>query len=57
MTQVKFKVVDDLRRDIRTIKGRIIKEYPRFYLIQTNAGYKECINKASLQCGEIERVM
>ena len=57
MTQVKFKVVDDLRRDIRTKKGRIIKEYPRFYLIQTESGYRECIDKAQLITGEIERVM
>lgn len=29
-------------------KGKLLAEYKHFYLIQTNSGYRECINKAML---------
>ena len=43
MKQVKFKIVDDLRRDPRIIKGRIIKEYPHYYLIDQSAVGRFCL--------------
>lgn len=39
------------RREI--IKGRIIKEYENFYLLQTERGYNECLNKTFIKTGEI----
>jgi len=57
MKQAIFKIGSNKRKNRETIKGRIIKEYKHFYLIETTGGYKECISKALLKCGEIERVM
>ena len=57
MKQAIFKIGDDKRKNRETIKGRIIKEYKHFYLIETESGYKECISKNLLKCGDIERVM
>ena len=57
MTKAKFRIGGDKRKTHEYIKGRIIKEYKHFYLIETTGGYKECISKALLKCGEIERVM
>ena len=56
MKQVKFRIESDKRKDSKYIKGHIVKEYKDFYLIETNSGYRECINKAQLITGEIERV-
>mgnify|MGYP000931010918 FL=1 len=56
MKQVKFRIESDKRKDSKYIKGYIIKEYKDFYLIETNSGYRECISKAQLITGEIERV-
>lgn len=57
MTKVKFRIGSDKRKDPEYIKGRIIKEYKHFYLIETEAGYKTCIDKSLIMTGEIERVM
>jgi hypothetical protein len=57
MKQVKFRIESDKRKDSKYIKGYIVKEYPTYYLIQTESGYRECIDKALLITGEIERVM
>lgn len=56
MKQVKFKVNHGSGKKIEIIKGRIVKEYNHFYLIETRNGYKECISKNLLKCGDIERV-
>jgi len=45
MTKAKFRIGGDKRKTHEYIKGRIIKEYKHFYLIETESGYKECISK------------
>lgn len=33
-------------------KGKVIKEYPKFYLVDTGI-FKTCINKADIQCNDV----
>lgn len=40
-------------RKLKTVRGKIIKEYDDFYLIQT-ANYKTCVNKRNVILGETE---
>ncbi|RKL63034.1 hypothetical protein [Thermoanaerobacterium sp. DL9XJH110] len=52
-TPVKVSMqVTNHRRE--TVKGRIIKEYENFYLLQTEHGYKECLNKSLINIGDIK---
>lgn len=55
--QAKFKIGGDNRKIHEIIKGRIIKEYKHFTLVETENGYRECISKNLLHCGDIERVI
>lgn len=57
MEIVKFKIGGDGRKTNKYIQGRIIKEYKHFLLIETENGYKECINKAFIKNGDIKRVI
>ncbi|AYO30827.1 hypothetical protein D2962_09565 [Biomaibacter acetigenes] len=38
----------------RNYTAKVIKEYPNFYLILNEKGYKECINKIFLKTGDIK---
>ena len=55
--QAKFKIVNDKRKKHQYITCRIIKEYENFYLVETQNGYRECVNKSCLICGDAERVV
>jgi hypothetical protein len=52
-----FKIGNDKNKKHQYITGRIIKEYENFYLVETQNGYKECVNKSCLICGDAERVV
>lgn len=55
--KAKFKIGNAKRKKHQYITGRIIKEYDNFYLVETQNGYKECVNKSCLLCGDAERVV
>jgi len=57
LLKAKFKIGNAKRKKHEYITGRIIKEYDNFYLVETQNGYKECVNKSCLLCGDIERVV
>lgn len=38
----RIAIVDSMNRT-KTNRGTIIKKYPKFYLCEMNAGYRECL--------------
>ncbi len=51
-TKVKFKDIKICPGISAQRKGKLLAEYKNFYVIETSSGYRECVNKSSLNIGE-----
>jgi len=53
-TKIKYMQKKGNGRDDFWKRGKILKQYKHFYLLESENGYRECLNKKFMTIGDIQ---